>query len=233
MYGDEEATILNYQEFFGKSKNKKKDVNVKLLPADSGKKIIFKRIDLERNNILELNYSNTFIENNELILKVSDDIYVRNIEILLASIWAEKLDDLLIEIDDDSVPYIDGTCEPISFLLSIGKRKKFNVNREIFTIKNNIDFKIDNFEISVKPSISFSIYIKNEDSEFLFNNKTMPFKNYLSKINENEKNIAQYNILSVIAMIFISGYYCQFSVEIKNFNKQNVFDFFKKNLFNK
>ena len=233
MYTGNQTTILNEISFFGKPKNMEKVVNVKLLPADVDSGIIFKRVDLKENNIIKVNYSNAFIENDRLILKNSEDVCIKHVELLLASIWSGKIDNLIVEIDGDTIPYIDGTSEPISFLLTIGKIKELDKSRKVFETTQEMGMRIDNFEISIRPDKSFIIYIKNGDNEFKFDNGILPYKDWLSKVNEDSGDKAKYSVISTIAIIFISNLFCSFNVEIKNFNKKTTFDFFKNLLNNK
>ncbi|HSQ97691.1 MAG TPA: UDP-3-O-acyl-N-acetylglucosamine deacetylase [Rickettsiales bacterium] len=227
MYTGNQTTILNEVSFFGKPKNKKKIVNVKILPAEANKGIIFKRTDLKKDNIIELNYNNAFIENNELVIKNNKNVSVSNVELLLDSIWANRLDNLLIELDGDAIPYIDGTSEPISFLLTIGRAKELENVRNVFVLEQDNGIKIGKCEISIKPSNSFIIEMKNGKKTFLFDNKDLPFKDWLSNIKDNSKEKNKLDVISALAIIFISGKYCKFEVKFKNFDKQIACEFFK------
>ena len=231
MYTGNQTTILNEVSFFGKPKNMERVINVKLLPANVDSGIIFKRVDLKENNLIKVNYSNAFIENDMLILKNDSNVFIKYAEVLLASIWASRIDNLIVEIDGDSVPYIDGTSEPISFLLSIARINELEKSRKIFEISQDIGMRIDDFEISIKPDKSFIIDIKNADGEFRFDNGILPYKDWLSRINEDSSDKAKYSVVTTIAIIFISNLFCLFNIEIKNFNKKTTFDFFK-NLLN-
>ena len=157
MYAGNQTTLLNEVSFFGKPKNMEKVVNVKLLPAEADSGIVFKRVDLKENNIIKVNYNNAFIDNNRLILKNDYDVYIHYSEILLASLWASKIDNVLIEIDGDSIPFIDGTSESFIFMLTIGRTKELEKTRNVFEVKQDIGMRIDAFEISIKPFNSPSI----------------------------------------------------------------------------
>lgn len=231
MYTGNQTTILNEVSFFGKPKNMEKVVNVRLLPAAVDSGIVFKRVDLKENNAIKVSYSNAFIEGNELVLKNDSGVFVKHVELLLAGIWSSKIDNLIVEIDGDSVPYIDGTSEPISFLLSVGKTKELEKSRKVFETAQDIGMRISDFEISIKPDKSFIIDVKNGDSQFVFDNGIYPYKDWLSRVNEDNGDSAKCAVISTIAIIFISNLFCTFNVEIKNFDKKMTFDFFK-NLLN-
>jgi len=230
MYTGNQTTILNEVSFFGKPKNMEKVVNVKILPAELDCGIIFKRVDLRENNIIKACFKNAFIENDGLALKNESGALVSNVELLLASIWAAKIDNVLIEVDGDSIPYIDGTSEPLLFLLTIGKQKEFAKNREIFKVSQDIGIRVDAFEISIKPSEVFSINAEIGGASFNFDNSLLPYKDWLSRINDENGDQAKYDIVFTIAIIFLSNMFCVFAVDFKNYNKETALEFFK-NLF--
>ncbi len=233
MYTGNQTTILNEVSFFGKPKNMEKVVNVKILPSEVDCGIVFKRVDLKENNIVKVDFKNAYIENDKLILRNQDGASISNIEPLLASIWAAKIDNLLIEIDGDSIPYIDGTSEPLTFLLTIGKIKELSKNRKIFETSQEIGIRIDDFEISIKPNKTFVINVKTSGSSFEFDNGVLPFKDWLSKVGDNSEDVAKYDIILTIAIIFLSNMFCLFEVEFKNYNKKTTLEFFKNLFVNK
>lgn len=232
MYSGNQTTILNEALFFGKPKNMEKVVNVKLLPAEANYGIVFKRTDLKTNNIIKANFENAYIEKNKLVLKNEHGATINDAELLLAGIWAGKLDNLLIEIDGEAVPYIDGTTEPLSFVITIGRTKELEKTRKVFEVENEIGVKINGFEVSLKPSQSFIINLKESSDSFEFDNSILPFKDWLSKISDESNEKIKYDVISIISIVFLSNKYCTFEASLKNFDKKITFDFFK-NLFKK
>ena len=82
-----------------------------LLPANEDVGIVFKRIDLKKNNIIKANYKNvssatlcTTLEN-EFKNKVS------TVEHLLAALYIKGIDSVVIEINGDEVPIMDGSSK--------------------------------------------------------------------------------------------------------------------------
>lgn len=226
MYIGNQTTILNPAYFFGKPKNSQKVVNVKILPADVDTGIVFKRTDLKENNVIKLNYDNIVIDNDCIILK-NNNISINNIENLLASIWAARLDNVIIELDGDAIPYIDGTSEPTSFLLTTARTKEFEKLRNVFELNENVGVKIGSSEINLKKGNgALKIKISNEFNSFEFDNGILAFKDTLSTINEDGDKL-KLDTISALVIIFISGKYCNFDVEFKNFNKKVAYEFFK------
>lgn len=228
MYIDNQTTILNEAEFFGSHMNSKEIINVKLLPAPADQGIVFKRIDLTKDNIIKLNYSNVDFNGDSLVVKNEFGVSVKNIELLIASLWAMRIDNVLIELNGDTIPYIDGTCEPILFVLSIAKAKELDKIREIFRLDSPIHENNNDFKIDVKTKKYFSINIKNNDASYNFDNGVLPYKDHLAAVASTDKNSAKYDAILTIVYIFISGIFCPFDISIKNFNRNYVFNFFKK-----
>lgn len=228
-----QTTILNEISFFGKPKNMEKVVNVKMLPADSDVGIIFKRIDLSNDNIIEVNYNNVYLDNDELILKNEQGVSVKGIEQIISSLWAMRIDNIVVELDGDALPYIDGNCESILFLLTVSHTKELDKERKIFELKNDIFVKLNDCEISIKKSSNLLIAINNKNSKYVFDNAILPFKDELSKLNKETDLQEKYDVISTITLMFISNLYCKVSIEINNFNKLAVLDVFKNLFLNK
>lgn len=231
MYTENQTTVLNEISFFGKPENMEKIVNVKILPAEIDTGIIFKRTDFKENNLIKLNYDNVFIEDDRLVLKNNNGISVNNIELLLASIWAAKIDNAIIELDGDSIPFMDGTSEPLSFMLTIANRKTLDKKRNIFTISQDISIRISDHEINIRPSQSFIINMSDMSyNSFSYDAMSLPYKDWLSKVSLNSNDKIKYNVISCIAIVFISNLFCLFEINVKDFDKMTTLNFFK-NLF--
>lgn len=231
MYTENQTTILNEISFFGKPENMEKVVNVKILPAEADTGIIFKRVDFKENNSIKVDYNNVYVENDKLILKNDSGITINNIEIILASIWAAKIDNAIIELDGAYLPYIDGTSEPLSFMLTIGNKKELDKKRKIFTLNQDIAIRVNEHEIDAKPSQSFIINMQDMAyNSFSYDAMILPYKDWLSKIPMNSTDKVKSDIISCIAIIFISNLFCLFEINIKEFDKLTTYNFFK-NLF--
>ena len=83
---------------------------VNILPGAVDQGIVFKRIDLKKNNIIEAKYYNvsaavlcTTLENNH-------GAKVSTVEHLLASLYIAGIDNALIEVDSDEIPIMDGSA---------------------------------------------------------------------------------------------------------------------------
>ena len=140
--------------------------NVCLRPSNPNTGIVFKRVDLRTNNIIYPNFSNvsdTFLNttiSNEFGVKVS------TIEHLMGALFGLGVDNVLIEIDNDEVPILDGSAkEFIEKIVTTGLRKS-EAPIKIIKINKKVIFKEEERLISIEPSklsldINFEIKYKN------------------------------------------------------------------------
>ena len=158
-------------------------VNINILPANPNSGIIFKRIDLQKNNLVFANYSN--VVDTTLCTTISNEygIKVSTIEHLMGAFYGIGIDNALIEIDSQEVPILDGSAKIfINAINEIGLRFS---DQPIKIIKINKSIKIQDGEkyISLdKSNISGDI-----EFELKYNNKII--QNQKNKINIFEDNL--------------------------------------------
>tara|TARA_Y100000768_G_scaffold364850_1_gene325654 strand:- start:271 stop:1191 length:921 start_codon:yes stop_codon:yes gene_type:complete len=144
-----------------------KKVNIKLIPQRPNVGIYFKRIDLVSNNII---YPSVFnVSSASYCTKISNEygVSVSTIEHLMAALYGKGVDNLLIEIDSEEVPILDGSSK--HFIEAIDSTG-FEISDQpikIITIDKEITYKEGEKYISFKPSkisleIDFEINFKNE-----------------------------------------------------------------------
>ena len=190
-----QKTLKNSIQFNGVGLHTGNIVNITIKPSAPNTGIIFKRIDLKRNNLIYPNFANvsdTFLNttiSNEYGAKVS------TIEHLMGALFGLGIDNALIEIDNDEVPILDGSAkEFIEKILSSGL-KKSEAPIKIIKIKKKIDIRDGERFISVEPSI-LSLDI---NFELKYDNKLIG--NQINKINVYEDNLTD---------IFNSRTFCLF-----------------------
>ena len=222
---DKQKTIGVERTFFGRPRNRDRNVNVKLLPVNENYGIIFKRVDLKENNLIKLDFENVFFEQDILNIKNSFGVCVKDIEILLCCLWLFGINNLLIEVDNDSIPYMNGTCEMLIFLLETVEIKELTKQCQIHTIDTDITYTQANTLIELKKSVNFSITVSNENSSFLFDPNVLPFKQNFATTLIKSVSLKS-NIISILAILFIGNKMCNFDLKINNFNKEICLSFF-------
>ena len=161
-----QKTINSPITFSGVGLHSGKISNVCLKPSEPNTGIIFKRIDLKTNNIVYPNFSN--VHNTLLNTTISNEygVKVSTIEHLMGALFGLGVDNVLIEIDNDEVPILDGSAkEFIEKIISTGLAKS-NAPIKIIKINKKILFKEGEKFISIEPSklsldINFEIKYDN------------------------------------------------------------------------
>jgi len=141
-------------------------VTVCLKPAEANTRIVFERVD-DVNGVIKALYSNvvetrlgTTIANNEKII-------VSTIEHLMAALWACDIDNVIIEINNQEVPILDGSA--INFVEQIEKVgvKELEEKRKILKVLKPVVYEYKDTKIVLKPYDGFKI---NMEVEFPYGN---------------------------------------------------------------
>ena len=136
-------------------------------PAEPNSGIIFKRIDLKKDNVIIPNIFN--VSSAVFCTTISNETgaCVSTIEHLMGALYGLGIDNALIEIDNQEVPILDGSAK--LFVEAILKAGIRNSNSPIKVIKINkkIEFIDGNKSISIEPSkisldIDFELKYEND-----------------------------------------------------------------------
>ena len=162
-----QKTIKDNILFNGVALHSGKNVNLEIIPAKPNHGIVFKRVDLNGNNLIYPSYSN--VTNTSLNTTVENEVgaKVSTIEHLMAALFGMNVDNALIEIDNEEVPILDGSAKIfVKKIQSVGLDVS---NEPIKVIKVNKEIRYQEGEryISIKPStlsldIEFELKYSNE-----------------------------------------------------------------------
>tara|TARA_B100001057_G_C22841423_1_gene947246 strand:+ start:152 stop:1072 length:921 start_codon:yes stop_codon:yes gene_type:complete len=180
-----QKTIKKSVSFTGIGLHSGKSVEVKLKSSEPDTGIVFKRVDLKDNNIIYPNFSN--VSNTSLNTTISNyhGVKVSTIEHLMGAIFGLGIDNLLIEIDNEEVPILDGSAkEFIEMILTAGV-KTSNKPIKIIKINQKVEFRDGERFIEIEPSnVSLDI-----DFELKYKNSFI--KNQRNKINVYEDDLTE------------------------------------------
>ena len=157
-----------------------------ILPANPNSGIIFKRVDIERNNIIIPAYNN--VVDATLCTTISNDygVKVSTIEHLMGALYGLGIDNAIIEINSQEVPIMDGSAKKfVESILQVGIHssevpiKIIKVEKQIKVIEGDKSISINKSNVSL--DIEFEIKYKNEfiNSQ---KNKVSVFEDDLSNI---------------------------------------------------
>ena len=143
------------------------EVNISIQPAEPNFGIVFKRVDLKKNNLVYPNFVN--VTNTSLNTTVENEfgVKVSTIEHLMCALFGLGIDNALIEIDNEEVPILDGSAKDFINQLSFSGFRVSDSPIKIIKINKEITFSEGKRFISIKPSklnleIDFEIKYKNK-----------------------------------------------------------------------
>ena len=149
-----QKTIKQPIKFQGVGLHSGKVVNICLKNSEPDTGIVFKRVDINKNNLVYPNFNN--VTNTSLNTTISNDfgVKVSTIEHLMGALFGLGIDNVLIEIDNEEVPILDGSAkEFIEKIISSG----FEVSDapiKIIKINKKIEYSDGERFISIQPAIS-------------------------------------------------------------------------------
>ena len=140
---------------------------ITIIPSEPNSGIIFKRIDLNKNNIIIPNIFN--VSSAVFCTTISNETgaSVSTIEHLMGALYGLGIDNALIEIDNQEVPILDGSAKLFVDAISKIGIKNSDAPIKIIKIEKKIEFNDGNKTISIEPSkisldIDFELKYKNE-----------------------------------------------------------------------
>jgi UDP-3-O-[3-hydroxymyristoyl] N-acetylglucosamine deacetylase len=162
-----QKTIKTPVSFSGIALHNGFNVNVTLKSAKPNEGIVFKRVDLKNNNYVYPNFLN--VTNTSLNTTIENEfgVKVSTIEHLMGALFGLGIDNVLIEIDNEEIPILDGSAKNfIEKIISSG----FEISEEpikIIKINQRIEYSDGKRFISIEPSklsldIDFELKFKNE-----------------------------------------------------------------------
>lgn len=114
-------------------------VTMRLLPADPNTGINFKRIDLPEQTVVKADVDNVIETNRSTTIEVKG-ARVSTIEHLMAALVGMGIDNVMIEIDGEEVPILDGSSQPFVTVLEQTGLQQQDAPKIYYDIRENITF---------------------------------------------------------------------------------------------
>lgn len=157
-------------------------------PPDTG--VIFIRSDVTNRNesIIPASFRN--VSSTRLCTTISNQygFQINTVEHLMSARWGSGIDNLIIRINGDELPIMDGSSDSFLMLFDIAGITRQNVKRKYIQLIREVTLEEDDKYISVKPSNSFIANVKIEfdnaviqSQEFNFGQSNMAFKHLVSR----------------------------------------------------
>ena len=201
MPGLNQKTVKNAVSFKGIGLHSGKIAELKLKPAAPNTGIIFKRTDLQKDNLIFPNFEN--VTNTSLNTTISNEFgaKVSTIEHLMGALLGLGVDNVIVEINNEEVPILDGSAKnfiekiinvglkvssaPIK-VIKINKKVVFQEGERFISIEPSklsleIDFELK-YENSVIGNQKNKINLYEDELEDIFNSRTFCLYEDIEKI---------------------------------------------------
>ena len=129
------------------------DTNVTFQPAPVNSGIIFKRIDLPGQPEVKAHYSNISQTNRNTVLR-ENDVEVSLVEHLLSSVHAQGIDNMLVCIDGQEIPAMDGSSAPFMFAFQVAGITEQSATKKFLVVERDVkvERETDQARAALSPS---------------------------------------------------------------------------------
>jgi len=166
MFKSNQKTIKEKIDLQGVGLHNGVEVNLTIKPSEPNTGIIFKRVDINSNNIIHANFKNVVEPILCTKLKNENGVTVSTVEHLMAAFYGEGIDNALVEVDASEIPIMDGSAvDFVDAIRSAGVEKQ-NEPRKFIKVLKKVEIKDGQKFISIEP-LNQDLII---DFEIIFNN---------------------------------------------------------------
>ena len=179
-----QKTLTNQISFKGVGLHSGKTSTINLLPAKENQGIVFKRVDLDTNNVIKANFANVSSARLCTTLENDQGIKVSTVEHLLAALYISGIDNAIVEIDNEEVPIMDGSSR--DFLKVLQKTNLINQikKRKYLKVSSKVELTDGERQISIEPKESFEV-------SFQLNYKNKVIGKQKNKINFQNDDLSE------------------------------------------
>ena len=177
-----QKTIKNPVSIKGIGLHTGEPVNMKINPAEPNTGIVFKRIDLKKNNYVIPAVFN--VTNSSFCTTISNEssVKISTVEHLMGALFGMGVDNALIEIDSQEVPILDGSAKEFIEKISLAGIRTSDIPIKIIKIEKKISVKDGSKFMSIEPNkINLDI-----DFEIKYSNELIGNQRNVVKVYEND-----------------------------------------------
>jgi len=167
MYDIYQKTLSKEVKFKGIGLHSGKASSVNVIPAKEDEGIVFKRVDLNKNNEIKANFKNVTSAKLCTTLENNHGVKVSTVEHLLAALYIVGIDNAIIEIDNEEVPIMDGSSrdfinafEKNDLVNQTKKRKYLKISSKIELIDGKRSISIEPNDLSLE--VNFQLNYENK-----------------------------------------------------------------------
>ncbi len=191
-------TIKKAINFSGTGLHSGVEVNIQIKPAAVDTGIIFKRVDIEKDNKIPALYSNVVNTQLGTTIANAEGAVVQTIEHFMAALWACGIDNIIIDIDNKEVPIMDGSADIFIKEIKRAGIEEQDAERKILKLTKEIEVESNGSVLKITPHKNFNVDISVEYSygeigsqSFMFDGSLGKFSSEIAKCRTfcNEKEI--------------------------------------------
>ena len=161
-----QKTIKEKINFKGVGLHNGVEVNLSIKPSEPNTGIIFKRLDIEDENIIHANFKNVVEPILCTKIKNTKGVSISTVEHLMAAFYGEGIDNAIVEVDASEIPIMDGSAvDFVDAIRSVGVEEQ-NAPRKFVKVLKKVEVRDGKKFISIEP-LDQDLII---DFEIIFNN---------------------------------------------------------------
>ena len=195
---DKQTTIKSSVSLDGVGLHTGQDVKISFKPSHSNSGYVFKRLDLDGSPSIEA-LSKYVINTQRGTTLEKDGVKLKTIEHVLAALVGLQIDNVLIEINAEEPPIMDGSSKHFIYALENAGILELNDLRKEYVIKDIISYKDpkNGSEITIIPSDSYQITAMVDYETKVLGTQNATMSN-LSEFKDNFSNARTFSFLHEI-----------------------------------
>lgn len=155
------------------------NVKMKVLPAKENTGVIFRRVDLPNAPEIPAHYK--YIDSTFMCTCLKSSFSVKTVEHFLAAASGLGLDNIIVEIDSEELPILDGSAKHFLFLLQSAGIVKQNAKKDYYKVKSEHRVVFKDGYILIKPCNGFKVNFQIDYEHPAFSNSIMNYSLDFSK----------------------------------------------------
>ena len=155
-----QSTIAQSVTLTGKGLHTGKHVTITFMPASENHGVVFQRVDLPNAPIIKALGCNVFDTSRGTSIR-ENGAEVRTIEHLMAALAGLQIDNILVKIDAEETPILDGSSRLYVEALQKAGRTEQQAERNFFTVSETVTFLVPEkgIELRIEPADDFQAFV--------------------------------------------------------------------------
>lgn len=204
-----QSTIAQPATISGKGLHSGQQVNLHFKPATANHGIIFKRTDLPGSPLIHALVKNVYDTSRGTSLKENEAV-VKTVEHLMAALAALCIDNLLIEIDGEEIPIMDGSAKEFIRIFKEAGTAQQDTERAYIAPDKEIRFSKEEsgIELTITPADDFkmTVYVDYGTRVLADQQATLTdMKNFETEMSDSRTFVFLHELQFLIAHNLVKG----------------------------